>query len=515
MSVNQVFAVIRKYAGAVGISIIVGCSSSDQSAPLTHGLGEGPQREASGPEAKRNMEDFIAMASAFIRRVGQDVSGRGYAVVFTDIGPESLERDAPDVFRDLAKRSSGGGVQVRGFSRAEEKDGLFRDKQTGEKGVGLWMVDFEEDGQGGHIVTGSWSDGPGEENWHDVKYLVVREGTGWRAQPYRPAPKTTAGSKPLLPGVSLFDGPEALSGQLVFQRLDYKEPIQQWKCISNVVYSVDLETKTLAKLADLGTLDAQLVKVSDDGRMLCLYKTDGGMNPRLFVHSVEKGQTKEVRFPHDIQTLGIAVLGDTVFVASYSYGPLYQYDFPSESLSEFRPAGLPGIPEITYPRTRFGEPGVLFFQDGPLAHYRWTQSSGELKKLPDFSYCMTADGKHVWLGPRSGSFYPLIISSASRMSYGDDIGLARKATEPSVIRIITNFKFPGGRSCGLDQLSPCGGYALLSVEAGGMGIFPGSISHYIVDLTDGHNRMLLRNEYATLRHDLGNVSRAFWVKKVN
>src|SRR5207247_6008054 len=134
----------------------------------------------------------------------------------------------------------------------------------------------------------------------------------------------TAGSKPLFPGVSFFDGPEPLSGQLVFQRLDYERPPnRQWKCVSNVVYSLDLETKTLAKLADLGALDARLVKVSDDGRMLCLYDINGSiyLNARFFVHSVEKGQTKQVTFPDAIQDLGIAVLGNTVFVASYGSGP--------------------------------------------------------------------------------------------------------------------------------------------------------------------------------------------------
>ena len=454
------------------------------------------------------MEEFIGMASAFIGRVGQDVKAKGYSVVFTDIGPESLERDAPDVFRDLARRSSGSGVQVRGFSRAEEKGGLFQDRQTGEKGVGLWMFDLEDDGQGGHIVTGSWSEGPGQENPHAAKYHVVRDGARWRAEPCRPAPKSTAGGTQLFSGVSCFDGPEALSGQLVFQRLDYERPNRAWKCVANAVYALDLQTQSFTVLADLGTLDARLVKVSDDGRILCLYDLDGGVNTRYFVHSVAKAQTKQVKFPHAIEELGIAVLGSTVFVASYGSGPLFQYDSATGSVSEFSPAGLH---ELSYPRTRFTEPGVLYFTVGHLAYYSWTQSSGELRELPDFSYCMTADGKHVWLGRRSGNSYPLVISATSALSYEVANAADGKAGQP---RVITNFKFPGGRRCSLDQLSPCGGYALLSVEAGGKGIFPGTVTYYLADLADGHTRMFLRNEYSQLRQDLGNVSRVFWVKKV-
>jgi hypothetical protein len=452
------------------------------------------------------MEEFIGMTSAFIRQVGQDVRVKGYAVIFTDIGPESLERDAPDMFRDLATKSSSGGVQVRGFSRAEEKDGLFRDKQTGEKGVGLWLVDFEEDGQGGHIITGAWSEGPGQERPHEVKYLVVREGARWRAQLYRPAPKGTAASKTLLAGVDFFDGPELLSGQLVFQRQDYQQPNGQWKCVSNVVYSLDLEAKTLVQLADFGPLDARLVKVSDDGRMLCLYDINGGIyvNARFFVHSVESGATKQVKFPEAIESLGIAVLGNTVFVASYGSGPLYQYDFATGSLSEFHPPGLPAndpsgrwLPAFSYPRTRFSEPGIVYFQDGVRSYYRWNQSSGELKALPDFSYCMTEEGKHVWLGERKGNSYPLVITSMSSIPYTVATEFGDKVEQP---RVVTKFKFPGGRSCNLDQLSPCDGFALLTVQAGD----PGSVTCYIVDLADGHTRKLVHLE---------NPSTVFWVKK--
>jgi hypothetical protein len=267
----------------------------------------------------------------------------------------------------------------------------------------------------------------------------------------------------------------------------------------------------LAQIADLGPLDARLVKVSDDGRMLCLFKI-AGLNGRFFVHSVERGQTKQVRFPDAIQELGIAVLGNTVFVASSGSGPLYQYDFISELLSEFRPAGLPvdstskWLPTLSYPRTHFNEPGVLFFTYGTLEYFRWTQSSGELKELQDFSYCMTADGNHVWLGDRSWNSYPLLISSVSELpSINSDRERPKR-------RVITNFKFPGGRSCHLDQLSPCGEYALISVQSGGQGIYPGDIAEYIVNLSNGRTRMLLRNGYATLRQDLGNVSRVFWVK---
>ena len=58
------------------------------------------------------------------------LKAKGYTIIFTDVGPESLERDAPEVFRDLVKQSSGDGVQVMGFRSATSDGGMFRDFGT-------------------------------------------------------------------------------------------------------------------------------------------------------------------------------------------------------------------------------------------------------------------------------------------------------------------------------------------------------------------------------------------------
>ncbi len=341
MSSNQILVNLRKYVALGALCLVVGCASTEQSAPLSAAVRQPAGSEIT--ETKRKMEDFLGMTSAFIRRVGQDVSAKGYKVIFTDFGPESLEKDTPDVFRDLAKRSSGGGIQVRGFSQVVVKDGYFRDKQSGEKGVGLLMGGFEEDGQGGRIITGMWSDGPGKEKT-EVKYTVIREGTNWKAQPYRPLPKiTTAGSKSLLPGLTFIDGPETLSGQLVFQRMDFVKTNGPLHCVSNVVYSFDLQTKTLALVASFGPLNARLIKVADDGQMLCLQDPRSVyLSPPFFVHSIKNRQTKQVRFSNAIDTLGVAFVDKTMFLSSYgAFGPLMQYNFETEKTSEFRPSGLP------------------------------------------------------------------------------------------------------------------------------------------------------------------------------
>lgn len=130
---------------------------------------------------KKKVAEWFDMVAAFIRRVGQDVKKQGYGVIFTDVGPESLERDGPDLFRDLIKKASGGEIQVRGFSKAaKDAAGVFRDKTTGEKGVGLWMKDFKEDGPNHFIGTGTWRES--DDKWHDVRYELFQTGKQWKAR---------------------------------------------------------------------------------------------------------------------------------------------------------------------------------------------------------------------------------------------------------------------------------------------------------------------------------------------
>lgn len=510
---------------AVACLLTIGCVPSD-SAVGSNGRLAGTDERAATSDPEKGMEDFIGMTAAFIQRAAQDVKAAGFRVIFTDVGPESLERDAPDLFRELIKRSSGGGVQVRGFSRAEETNTSYRDKQTAEKGVGLWMLDYEEDAQGKRIVSGWWAEKPRQEDPHKVKYLIFKEGVKWKAQNYLPSPKPSIAGKPLLPGVTLSPGPEGLSGQLIFQKRDFRTEDRKWTCVSNTVFSIDLKTQTIVRIANLGDLDARLVKVSDDGRLLCFSNGSLYVNARFFVHSIESGQTKEVKFPGPIQELGIAVLSNSVFVASYGSGPLYRFDFLTGLVSEFRPAGLPVngrnskyLPILSYPRTRFSEPGVLYFTYGTLAYYRWTEATGELTELLDFSYCMTSDGNHVRMGERQGNSYPLMLSATSslpsiRLLESRQNSAAVSNGKLAQTHLIANFKYPGGRSCHLDQLSPSDAYALLRVEAGVIdNLASKSTDYYIVSLADGRTQMLLRNEYSKLHQGIGSVGQVFWVKK--
>ena len=129
---------------------------------------------------KKKMTVFVDQMAGVYRRLGQDVKKEGYCLVFTDVGPESLERAEPDLFATLLRKGSAGGVQFRGFSDAAVDTASVHDKKTGEKGVGFMMTDMKDDGHGGFEVTGAWYEKEG--SWREVKYHLAQEGGKWRAQ---------------------------------------------------------------------------------------------------------------------------------------------------------------------------------------------------------------------------------------------------------------------------------------------------------------------------------------------
>jgi len=128
--------------------------------------------------------EFIDAASAFIREAAREVKAGGYAVIFTDIGPESMEQQLPDAFQELARKSSGGGVQVRGYSRMNEDGKTLRDKQTGERGVMLAVHGFAKKAEGNFLVFGVWNESPPSPDvtFHYVLHTMVNKGGVWKAQ---------------------------------------------------------------------------------------------------------------------------------------------------------------------------------------------------------------------------------------------------------------------------------------------------------------------------------------------
>ncbi len=128
--------------------------------------------------------EFIDAVSAFIREVAPEVKARGYPVIFTDIGPESMEQQFPDAFQELARKSSAGGIQVRGYSRMREDGTALRDKQTGERGVMLAVHGFAKKAEGKFLIFGIWNESPPSPGAasHSALRTTIKEGGVWKAQ---------------------------------------------------------------------------------------------------------------------------------------------------------------------------------------------------------------------------------------------------------------------------------------------------------------------------------------------
>ena len=166
--------------------VMGGCSSSkpdarDASPKLDESITSGAAFTNSLPFSQA---EFLDAVSAFIRETAREVRAGGYAVIFTDIGPESMEQQLPDAFQELARKSSGGGVQVRGYSRMQEDATTLRDKQTGERGVMLAVHGFAKKAEGNFLIFGVWNESPpsADAAFHYVLHTVVNKGGVWKAQ---------------------------------------------------------------------------------------------------------------------------------------------------------------------------------------------------------------------------------------------------------------------------------------------------------------------------------------------
>jgi hypothetical protein len=173
-----------KHLSFVLMAVALGaCSSlkSDPSPKLDESITSGAAFAKTLPFTQA---EFIDAVSAFIRETAPKVKAQGYAVIFTDVGPESMEQQFPDAFQELARKSSAGGVQVRGCSRMREDGTTLRDKQTAEKGVMLAVHGFAKKAEGNFLILGVWQESPPSPNaaTHTVLRTMVKEGAVWKAQ---------------------------------------------------------------------------------------------------------------------------------------------------------------------------------------------------------------------------------------------------------------------------------------------------------------------------------------------
>ena len=126
------------------------------------------------------MTECLEQTAAVYRRFGQDAKARGFRLVFTELGPEGMEGNMPDVFATLLAKASGNGVRFKGYSNAVMDGSSIRDKKTGEKGINFGIEQLKDDEQGGFDVSCVWFEKP--DDLHRVKYHLSKTGAKWGAE---------------------------------------------------------------------------------------------------------------------------------------------------------------------------------------------------------------------------------------------------------------------------------------------------------------------------------------------
>jgi hypothetical protein len=112
-------------------------------------------------------------------RFAKDAAAQGHRLIYSDLGPDGLERSAPDFLKEWCKRCSHGKVRLRPASEAIIDNKGVRDRRTGERGIALMIINIVPiDSE--YAVTFGWYERVGG-GMPQLQYRLVKAGKAWRA----------------------------------------------------------------------------------------------------------------------------------------------------------------------------------------------------------------------------------------------------------------------------------------------------------------------------------------------
>jgi hypothetical protein len=138
---------------------------------------------------------MVALTDSF----ATEAVAKGHTLIFSDFGPEGLERSDPAMMQEWCRRCSQGKVRLRPFNQALVDEKGVRDKRTSERGVVLMILNILPDGRQGYRATCGWYDRAGSFNTYH--YDLSRFGTKWSAKPSQDRPRFSS-SKEDRPGLN-------------------------------------------------------------------------------------------------------------------------------------------------------------------------------------------------------------------------------------------------------------------------------------------------------------------------
>ena len=303
-----------------------------------------------------------------------------------------------------------------------------------------------------------------------------------------------ASSTNLLPGISFYDGPEKLSGKLVFLvQHDYTAATNVENTAS--IYEFDLQKKQFRKLTDS---PAGQMSVSPNGDLLsvifCTGRWEIGSDTNLFAYSI----TQKLNHTTNVESSpqGMFISDDNVFLK------LQGYDFPNAGYYLVTNGSATETKLLEYNFDRNQLKAGDFSTD-----WKNHQLSGVNFKA--------FDGNYIFF---EGSGAPIDGFTLVRSPW-DFIDYQIQNPKGKKIEVLHKFSafstFPSTHE--LLQLSPDGHFALIRtiepITHKKFSEWPGSTtSFYLVDVVTGKTRLLLENKTETATKSSLVNGFIYWVK---
>lgn len=342
----------------------------------------------------------------------------------------------------------------------------------------------------------------------------------------------------LLPGITYYEGPEKLTGKLVFLLSRNAEEDQNGETAA-AIYEFDLGAKMVRKVTEA---PSGHLFVTADGNMSCVlfwfgvWRNDNTTNAFIYSDSTRQSRTLHL----ETSPIETAIVDGHVFFLLHKY---HGREASTDELCDFdigrnekRLVELPGaarweadgymmlsvplrqtnVLQFRYARggKRLGdgrdyEPGIYRLD----VQTRKVQLVPELEAATNGQEPVAFDGRHVFFTGSQGPVEGFELVSSPWDHYRTK-ERDPKGEQTKVLHSFSKSLASKGGSFVLSGISPCGHFALvrfMEPTTRKSGVLPGWAStYYLVDVSSGDTRVLLRDEVE--HNTTGGMSPVHWVE---
>ena len=328
-----------------------------------------------------------------------------------------------------------------------------------------------------------------------------------------------ASEKLLLPGLTYYQGPENLTGKLVFCLTDRNAPIQS-SASQSTIFEFDLKSK---KLSSVTRAPGEIFVASPKGDLYCtLMDNLRGTNAFVYSTKTHKSRTIELSSP-PVQTTFVGE--HAFFVVEHPGGSrIVEYMADSDTTGVVTLPNASSWEREVYSDTHAppGTSNVLHFnyaghgskkvdgQDYQTGYYSLDLVNRKSQRIAlsdeDRDAYQAANGRYVYFkgddGPDKGR---TLVSSTHPKSTDDN-----QQGENKDVKLLHNFAITslfGGADYWIYGLSP--NHEFVFVKYGSIGRADSVCTYFIVNATTGQTRVLLKDTVSSAGG--GFMSEVYWV----